>query len=60
MDKIIKCTDCGRQIVSYPADDKVKVGGYPATHGVGNNFICYKCAKDLDENGLYPEERQDG
>ena len=51
----VYCTDCGRQIVSYDVDNEYIIGGYPSTYNV-KGFICYRCAKLLDENGLYPEE----
>jgi hypothetical protein len=51
------CMVCGRQIVSYRASDDRIVGGGPFTRGVRGNFICRECSSELDENGLYPEER---
>ena len=56
MKNIIKCCCCGRQIVSYPANDDRVVGGGPVTHmGIGE-YACYMCAAGLDENGNFPEE----
>jgi hypothetical protein len=51
------CCVCGRQIVSYKSNDQYTVGGFPATHMCGNDLCCHICAEDLDENGLFPEER---
>lgn len=53
------CSCCARQIVSYPASNNYIVGGKPATHDVLDKYICHECAEDLDENGLFPEERGD-
>lgn len=59
--KIIKCTNCARQIVSYPANTDRMIGGGLVKHDCCGGCICCECSKDLDENGLYPEERgEDG
>lgn len=55
----IHCTDCGRQIVSYPVSNNYSVGGGYTTLSCGHTFICQECSVDLDENGLYPEEQSD-
>lgn len=53
----IECECCGRQIVSYMVDDKWCIGGsLPKSLGFGK-YCCHKCGEDLDENGLWPEER---
>ena len=57
---IIRCCCCGKQCVSYnvPPDDKhctIMRGGKAAFKH--NEIFCGYCAVDLDENGLFPEER---
>lgn len=52
---IIKCLCCGRQIVSYQANDSYIIGGRGATRLL-NGFCCYECSEDLDVNGNFPEE----
>jgi len=51
------CQCCSRQIVSYKANEERIVGGEPSIIMV-NGLCCFMCAKDLDENGLFPEERE--
>lgn len=60
MSRIIRCVVCGKQAVNRevpPYDDHVttlinaKAGVKP------NECYCGHCAKDLDEDGLFPEER---
>ena len=55
----IYCSCCARQIVSYAASNSLIVGGKPPVHDVGSKFICHECASELDENGMFPEERKD-
>lgn len=55
--KKVKCCVCARQIVSYPVDGKYAIGGKPVTRMFGDDCCCYICAEELDENGLFPEER---
>lgn len=57
--KKIHCCICGRQIVSYRTDpkDKLIVDNRTLTKMVGLDVACYQCSRDLDENGLFPEER---
>lgn len=55
----IYCVCCGKQAVSYlvPLDDKYTTTliGARAAFSVGECY-CGNCAKDMDENGLFPEE----
>lgn len=55
----IRCCICGRQIVSYRTDpqDKFIVDNRKIVRMVGTDVACYQCSKDLDEDGLFPEER---
>ncbi len=59
MPKRIECACCGRQIVSYPVNDKYCVGGKPPKALGFGKYCCHICGKDLDENGLFPEERRE-
>lgn len=56
MSKIVKCVCCCRQAVSYPANDNYIVSSEGAKAAIGGVF-CADCGIDLDENGLFPEER---
>jgi len=56
---VVYCSCCCKQVVDQrncsPHDSRV-------TRALGavadvNGIICGFCAKDLDENGLFPEER---
>jgi len=53
----IDCCCCGRQILldRRVGDNYVAPG--PAYRMVGSNYTCGECGKELDENGLFPEER---
>lgn len=52
--KAIYCCVCGRQITGRSGKREAPL---PATFmGVGT-YSCADCSKDLDENGLFPEER---
>ena len=57
--KLIKiyCCVCARQIVSYEADDDYIIGSRSVINMGPGKFCCLNCGKDLDENGLFPEER---
>lgn len=54
------CTCCGKQIVKdqHPKPNNpyitIQEG---AKKDCGSKIICGYCAKDLDENGLFPEEQ---
>ncbi len=56
---IIRCSACGKQLVkrSVPKDDKYITTLSGAKRGFGQEVFCGHCAVDLDENGLFPEER---
>ncbi len=55
----ITCECCGRQIVhrtTYQGSDQYVVYG-PATILWPGQYACSECAGELDQDGLYPEER---
>lgn len=54
----IVCSYCGKQAVSYyaPPWDKYITILEGARADFGNNCICGHCAKDMDSNGLFPDE----
>jgi len=54
------CSCCGRQFVKRKTfcDDEC-VSCELAVKDFGDKFICKYCARDLDENGLFTEERKD-
>ena len=53
----IDCCVCGRQICKDPWSKELQAP-LPATHmGIGT-YACGDCFKDLDEYGLFPEEKQ--
>jgi len=53
----IHCCVCGRQVVSYPANDDKIISIYGAKAGFrADEVFCRECGSDLDENGLFPEE----
>jgi hypothetical protein len=54
--EIIHCQCCARQIVSYEVNDKFTIGGKPS-YRMLKGFCCYECGKDLNEHGLFPEEK---
>jgi hypothetical protein len=47
---------CDRQIVQNQNPDKYITIG-PVIKMGPNKWCCAECSKDLDENGLFPEER---
>ena len=53
----VVCECCGRQIVSYNVsnDDKYCANSPAKSLGFGK-YCCRECGRDLDENGLFPEE----
>ena len=55
--KPIKCCCCARQLVSYEESTDRTVSGKNATLMGPGMYACYECSQDLDENGLFPEER---
>ena len=55
---ILYCCSCGRQIKKKGiSSDKLEAPLYGFKLNFGNTIFCGDCAKDLDENGLFPEER---
>ena len=55
--KPIRCCCCNRQMVKSEESTERTVCGYNATHMGPGMFACSECAADLDENGMFPEER---
>lgn len=55
----INCSCCGRQIVNYqvPWYDKSCAPAKGAKSLGTGQYCCGYCGEDLDENGLFPEER---
>jgi hypothetical protein len=53
----IYCSVCARQIVPYRVSDPYVVGGFPPKHDCCGKYFCHECGRDLNENGLFPEER---
>lgn len=51
------CCSCGRQITSNGISDKYECPGPVRYMGPTLGYICGDCSNDLDENGLFPEER---
>jgi hypothetical protein len=52
------CCCCGRQIAKEPWSKEVQAPT-PITIMSNKDVACADCAKDLDENGLFPEERNE-
>lgn len=55
----IYCSCCAKQAIKRPVNDPNITTLVGAVRGVGNTIICGHCAKELDRNGLFPEERTD-
>lgn len=56
-DMRIVCECCGRQIVpGQGIPDEYTTYG-PVKRLCFDTYVCGPCGKDLDENGLFPEER---
>lgn len=51
----IYCCCCARQIVSNPSNPRTTLNKF-CIDGVGGDVFCGSCAKDLDHNGLFPED----
>ena len=56
--KRIVCQCCARQITSDEGRSDKHITHGPVKRLIGNQYVCYECGKDLDENGLFPEERK--
>ena len=58
--KRVYCCACGRQVVSFcrgRGTGSDLVAPYPVVAGIDDQVFCADCAEDLDENGMFPEER---
>jgi hypothetical protein len=55
----IYCATCAKQVVNrqVPESDRTCTTAIGAKANFGNTVFCGHCAKDLDEYGLFPEER---
>jgi len=53
----IYCVVCARQSVSYVVSDEHCVGPRSNAVAMVGGVCCHECARDLDENGLFPEEK---
>lgn len=53
----IVCECCGRQILPGPGVPDKYVTYGPARRLVADQYLCGQCARELDEDGLFPEER---
>lgn len=54
------CQCCGRQIVNRDEDSGVAVGSTSVAPKVMvGGFCCHQCGYNLDEFGLFPEERKE-
>lgn len=52
------CCACARQITSNGISDERECPTPVKFMGPTLGYICADCSKDLDENGLFPEERE--
>jgi len=56
----IYCCTCGKQAVNYnvsPYDENLTILKGSKAAFKSNEVFCGYCAVDLDENGLFPEEK---
>lgn len=55
----VYCCTCGKQVVSYAVSrrDQCRTISEGAVAGGLGQVFCGYCAEELDENGLFPEER---
>lgn len=55
----IKCSCCGKHVIQRQVSrfDRWTTTAFGAKCGFGNEVFCGHCADELDENGLFPEER---
>lgn len=51
------CSCCGRQFCESPWSKELTVPYDGAVSMGPRKYACKYCAEDLDENGLFPEER---
>lgn len=54
---ITRCACCGRQVVNYKVYRSRYVTSGPVTLLCSGEVACCECSRDLDEDGLFPEER---
>lgn len=55
----IECCCCGRQIVNYDCGKSDYItSGPPTVMGI-RLYACVECSSELDEYGLFPEEREE-
>lgn len=57
---IHRCCCCGKQIVDYQVgrnEEYCTIKDRAVSIGPSLGFVCGYCAEDLDEEGLFPEER---
>lgn len=52
----VYCSCCARQICRTIFDTKIQAP-LPARYLGCGKYACADCSRDLDENGLFPEER---
>lgn len=58
---IIYCSSCCKQVINnreISRNDCLVTTSVGAKAGVGSEVFCGFCAEELDENGLFPEERR--
>lgn len=54
----INCASCSRQICTgAKSSDRYVAPSFGARRGIANEWFCGDCAKDMDTNGLFPEEQ---
>jgi len=55
----IYCCICGKQIVQYPcsANDSLTTNGPVIPMSPTLGVACVNCSQEMDENGLFAEER---
>lgn len=52
----VYCSCCARQICKCVWNTEIQAP-FPARHLGCGKYACADCSKDLDGNGLFPEER---
>ena len=55
---IRRCCCCGRQLVSYLSNDDYTATDSNIRAVSTDEGFCVPCSEDLDDNGLFPEERE--
>ncbi|MCL6480029.1 MAG: hypothetical protein K6T65_16820 [Peptococcaceae bacterium] len=54
----IVCECCTKQILPGTGVPDAYVTYGPVVRLCANQYVCAQCATDLDEDGLFPEERE--